>query len=108
MRYITYKGKQYSVSVPGKFEDDSMCIELIDGYEIYARLTFYAHDGTNGYKASEGCVWLKDWWEDKDFAPFLVAEGYFQFTGREIPQKYVVYKEAKITDKLSKLIKGGL
>ncbi len=104
MGHITYKGKEYLVSVPGKFEDNSMCIELIEGYETYARLTFCAHDGTNVYRASEGCVWLKDWSENEDLAAFLVAEGYFEFTGKEIPQQFVVYKEARITDKLAKLI----
>lgn len=104
MSYIDFKGRKLTVQIPGEFEDGSECIELYEIDGCYARISFCAHDGVNVFPASAGCIWLKDWSENEDLAAFLIAEGYFEFTGKEIPSQYVTYKEAKATEKFKKLV----
>lgn len=99
---ISYKNKKLELVIEGNFKDGSPSIVLNEKYETYACLTFCAHNGFETFSANEGCVWLKDWSENEEIAKFLVKEGYFEFTGREIPQNFVVYKEARITEKCKK------
>jgi hypothetical protein len=82
----------------GSFRDGSPVLELYsESGEPYARISFYAHNDGEGYPASPGCFWLKDWSENEDIAKFLLAEGYVKLTGREIPYAgFVTYKEAKL------------
>lgn len=103
--HINFKNMNLTVVVPGKFEDGSLCIELHDEFEPYARISFCAHDGVNVFPANEGCVWLKDWSENTELAAFLLQEGYLELTGEQIPQPFVTYKQARITNKLKTLIK---
>jgi hypothetical protein len=105
MKNLEYKNMLLQVINMGAFEDGSPCIELHDQFEPYARISFCAHDGKNVFPASAGCIWLKDWSENKDLAEFLIQENYVEFTGKQIPQQFVVYKEFRITDKLKELIK---
>lgn len=104
MKTLEYKNANFIVVNMGFFEDGSSVIELHDQFEPYARISFCAHDGREVFPASKGCIWLKDWSENEDLAAFLLKEGYVELTGRQIPQQYVVYKEARLTDKLKNLI----
>jgi hypothetical protein len=105
MKTLEFNNMNLQVVNMGAFEDGSPCIELHDQFEPYARISFCAHDGTNVFPASSGCIWLKDWSENVDIAQFLIEEGYVELTGKQIPQQFVTYKEARITDKLQDLIK---
>ena len=104
MKTLEFKKMNLQVINMGAFEDGSPCIELHAQSGREVRISFCAHDGTNVFAASPGCIWLKDWSENVDIAQFLIKEGYVELTGKQIPQQFVTYKEAKITDKLSKLI----
>lgn len=99
---IKLYGTKYSVTFHEvKYYDGVPGIQVIADHEPFAVLSFNASD-ENGYTIhpDKGCIWLKDWSENAELAKFLLDNGYVSLTGKQIPAGFVVYKEAKVEDKL--------
>lgn len=94
---VTFKEVEYKTGVPG--------IQVMTGFHPFAVLSFNASDeaGETLYP-EEGCIWLKDWAENAEIAKFLLDNGYVSLTGKQIPAGFVVYKEAKVEDKLLNIL----
>ena len=58
-----------------------------------------------GYVPDKGCIWLKSYSENEDIAVFMLNEGYLELTGKALQGPYVVIPEARMTEKLLKLLK---